>query len=263
MKEDERMPSHKNSQGEDYTQLVNEIVEEEDVDDESLMRCSDQHKEMMLDETQESHGFKTNHWCVYAGYEDNHKENEGVENKHSNTMLTDYDEELRLLEEWLISPKDWRRLHSCCRHKVFKNTWYEEKNFEASRGEEELLVFQTNCFSEYVNLRQPEDAELSKGDGGEDKKKLQAAEEIADFEDYSHGLMTSKEWRPRVGISYMESIWRTKQQKAKLDIEIDEPVEANDEEVHMEYHGMKRTVNHKLQLVERDYINKVKWTRSK
>jgi hypothetical protein len=39
------------------------------------------------------------------GYEDNHKENEEVEKKHSNTMLTDYDEELRLLEEWLVNPK--------------------------------------------------------------------------------------------------------------------------------------------------------------
>jgi len=55
------MPSHKNGQGEDYTQLVNKIVEEVDADDESLMRCSYQHKEMIPYNTQESHGFKTNH----------------------------------------------------------------------------------------------------------------------------------------------------------------------------------------------------------
>jgi hypothetical protein len=68
MKKDEILLSHKNSHGEDYTQLVNE-----EEDDESLMKCSDQHKEMMPDETQKSHGFEINHWCVYAGYEGNHK----------------------------------------------------------------------------------------------------------------------------------------------------------------------------------------------
>jgi hypothetical protein len=105
MKEDEIMLSHKDSQGEGYTQLVSGIVEEADVDDKYLMRCSGQHKEMMPDEIQESHGFEINHWCVYAGYEDIHKENEEVEKKHSDTMLMDYDEELRLLEEWLVSPR--------------------------------------------------------------------------------------------------------------------------------------------------------------
>jgi hypothetical protein len=41
---------------------------------------------------------------MYSGYEDNHKDNEGVEWKHSDIILKDYDEELRLLEEWLVSP---------------------------------------------------------------------------------------------------------------------------------------------------------------
>jgi hypothetical protein len=105
MKKDEIMLSHKNSHGEDYTQIVNEIVEEVDADDESLMRRSDQHKEMMSNETHKSHGFKTNYWCVYGGYEDNHEKSKEVEKQHSDAMLTDYDEELRLLEEWLISSK--------------------------------------------------------------------------------------------------------------------------------------------------------------
>jgi len=98
--------SHKTSQGEDHTQLVNGIIEEANADDKSLMKCSNQHKEMMPDETQKSHGIETNHCCVYVGYKNIHKENEGVEEHHSDTMLTDYDEELRLLEEWLARSKD-------------------------------------------------------------------------------------------------------------------------------------------------------------
>jgi hypothetical protein len=35
---------------------------------------------------------------VYAGYEDNHEENEGFEEQHLDTLLMDYDEELILLE---------------------------------------------------------------------------------------------------------------------------------------------------------------------
>jgi hypothetical protein len=34
---------------------------------------------MMQDDTQKSHGFEINHWCLYAGYEEGHKENEGIE----------------------------------------------------------------------------------------------------------------------------------------------------------------------------------------
>jgi hypothetical protein len=63
------------------------------------MKCSKQQKEMMPYETLESHGFEINHWRVYAGYEENHNENEGVKERHSKTMLRDYDEELRLLED--------------------------------------------------------------------------------------------------------------------------------------------------------------------
>jgi hypothetical protein len=47
-----------------------------------------------------------------------------------------------------------------------------KEGFEASRVEEELLVFQTNCLSEYVNSGQPQDAELSKVNENEDKTKL-------------------------------------------------------------------------------------------
>jgi hypothetical protein len=61
---------------------------------------------MMPNETQESQGFETNHWCVYAGYKDIHKENEGVEEQHPDTMLIGCDEEMRLLEEWLVRSKD-------------------------------------------------------------------------------------------------------------------------------------------------------------
>jgi hypothetical protein len=71
--EDEIISSHKSSQGEDYTQLVNEIVEEVDANDESIMRCSNQHKEMMLDETQESHVLKLIIGVCMQGYEYNHK----------------------------------------------------------------------------------------------------------------------------------------------------------------------------------------------
>jgi hypothetical protein len=45
--------SHEGSQGEDYTQLANQIVEKVDVD-ESLMRCLDQHKRMMPGEADEN-----------------------------------------------------------------------------------------------------------------------------------------------------------------------------------------------------------------
>jgi hypothetical protein len=79
VRKDEILSSHENSFDEDYTQLVNEIDEKTDVEDEILMECSDKDKEMMPNETQESHKFKTDHWCVYAGYEDSHKENKGVE----------------------------------------------------------------------------------------------------------------------------------------------------------------------------------------
>jgi hypothetical protein len=41
VKKDETRLSHKSSQGEDYIQLVNEIVEGADVDVDSLVRCSD------------------------------------------------------------------------------------------------------------------------------------------------------------------------------------------------------------------------------
>jgi hypothetical protein len=75
--------SHKSSHGEYYTQLVNNIVKEVDDDDESLMKCSYQHKEMIPKDTQESHGFKFNQWCVYAGYEDDQEKSEEVEKKHS------------------------------------------------------------------------------------------------------------------------------------------------------------------------------------
>jgi hypothetical protein len=91
------------SQDEDYTQLSNQIIKE--ADDDRLMKYSYQHKEMMIDETRKSHGFEINHRCVYASYEGRHKENEGIENQHPKIMLRDYDEELRLLEEWLIGPK--------------------------------------------------------------------------------------------------------------------------------------------------------------
>jgi len=56
VKKDELTSSHKDSPDEDYTQLVNE---EEDV--EIIMKCSYQQKEMILDETQESHRFKIDH----------------------------------------------------------------------------------------------------------------------------------------------------------------------------------------------------------
>jgi len=68
------------------------------------MRCLDQLEEMMPYETQESHGFKIDHWCVYTGYEYSHKQNKGVGEQHSDIMMTDYDEELLLLEEWFINP---------------------------------------------------------------------------------------------------------------------------------------------------------------
>jgi len=100
MKKDEILLSHKNSHGEDYTQLVNE-----EEDDEILMKCSDQHKDIMPDEAQKSHGLEINHWCVYVDYEVNHKESEGIKEKHSKIMLRDHDKELRLLEEWLINPR--------------------------------------------------------------------------------------------------------------------------------------------------------------
>jgi len=103
------MLSYKGSQDEDYTQLVCQIIEEAGVDEEGLMRCSDQHKNMMpkeldkrLDdclmkylrdvalqqiqmileastETPEPHGFKIEYCCVFAGVE----ESEGRQNQRS------------------------------------------------------------------------------------------------------------------------------------------------------------------------------------
>jgi len=61
------------------------------------------------------------------------------------------------MKEWLINP----RIDEDCI--VIARTNYSmipniKKEFKASRGEEELLFFQTNCFSKYVNSRQLEDA---------------------------------------------------------------------------------------------------------
>jgi hypothetical protein len=84
------MLSHEGSQGEGYTQLANQIVEKVDVD-ESLMRCLDQHKKMMLEEedeildvaleqskmilgistkTLESRSFTTGHWFLFSSDEE-------------------------------------------------------------------------------------------------------------------------------------------------------------------------------------------------
>jgi hypothetical protein len=63
------------------------------------------------------------------------------------------------------------------------------EEFEASR--EELLVFQTNCLSEYVNYRQPEDAKLSK-EGG-----FLLQHNSVDFEEYSHGYKDIKEMKTK------------------------------------------------------------------
>jgi hypothetical protein len=154
-----------------------------------------------------------------------------------------------------------------------------KEGFEASRGEEELLVFQTNCLSEYVNSRQPEDAELSKGNGNEDKKKLQVA--VADFNEYSHGPKDIKEktrslllqqdgcrkrmkkWTARdihiMSTEVQQQVCNNTmdQQKAVLDIEIDELWKLMMKKSRWGYHEMRSAVSHKLQLVERDYVSKV------
>jgi hypothetical protein len=135
MKKYEILLSYKNSHGEEYTQLVNEEVE-----DGSLMKCLDQHKEMMPYETQESHGFEINHWCVYASYEENQKESEGIKNKHSKIMLRYYDEELRLLKEWLINSRidEYYIVVAGTKSSMIPDI---KKEFEASR-EEKIADFE-------------------------------------------------------------------------------------------------------------------------
>jgi hypothetical protein len=228
VRKDEILSSHENSPDEDYTQLVNEIVEEEDVEDESLMKCSDQHKEMMPDETQESHGFKTDHWCVYAGYEDNHKENKGVEEQHSDIMLTDYDEELRLLEEWLINPKIEG---DCIVVADTKSSMIHDlrEEFEASRGEEEVIIFQTNCLSEYENYRQP------KMQSCLGKVNFCYSRTMQILKSISMDLRTSERMKTK---ELEADIWSPyegqNQHRTDMDIEIDEMWKADDEEVQME-----------------------------
>jgi hypothetical protein len=119
------MLSHEGSQGEGYTQLANQIVEKVDVD-ESLMRCSDQHKRMMpgeaderLDvaleqikmmleastETSESHSFTIDHWCVFAGTEERkgRQIHNSVIEKEETTLSHEDDQ---YLDHFLLSDAD-------------------------------------------------------------------------------------------------------------------------------------------------------------
>jgi len=102
---------------------------------------------------------------------------------------------------------------------------------------------------EYKNHRQPKDVELSKGDGGEDKKKLQdAKEEVGDFEYYSHGLKNIKE----IQAKEMEAVVRSpydgqRKKKAELDIEIDELWKLMMKKaIRWNYQGLRKEVSHKF-----------------
>jgi len=104
IREEETKLSHKSIQRGDYTQWKNANVEG---------------KEQELVITMNM----TRLVC-----EDNHKEEKEKEGKHSDGVLIDYDEELNILEEWLINPKaceDYIGLHILkktkeWRHKLFK-----------------------------------------------------------------------------------------------------------------------------------------------
>ena len=110
---------------------------EEIEDGESLMLCSNQHNRRVLEKisigTSESHLFETDFWCVFAGIEESE---DGPRNKYvitkEDTILSQkgdqyleelvvaelanehkeklsnlkkYDEELEMLEDWLIDPR--------------------------------------------------------------------------------------------------------------------------------------------------------------
>jgi hypothetical protein len=155
------------------------------------------------------------------------------------------------------------------------------EEFEASIREEELLVFQTNCFSNYVNSRQTEDAKLSKGNRNEDMNKLQV--EVADFNDYSHRPKDIEEVEDNKEI-IVATIWMQEkdeemtsrvihvillevqqqfcsntmyQQITELNIEIDKLWKLMIKNSKWGYREMRSAFNHKIKLVERDYIIRV------
>jgi hypothetical protein len=108
---------------------------------------------------------------------------------------------------------------------------------------------------------QLEAIKLSKEDGGEDKKKLQVAqeqrefnahEETTAFEEYSHGPKDIEDNNEQVYSNVMN------QQETELDIEIDGLWKLMMKKViRWNYPRMKKIVNHKLQLAKKDYIIKV------
>jgi hypothetical protein len=83
--------------------------------------------------------------------------------------------------------------------------------------------------------------------------------EVTNFEEYFHGLKNIKGNEAKELEKTMWSPYEgQRQQKAELDIEIDEMWKMMMKKSRWRYHGMRRKINHKLQSTERDYINKVK-----
>jgi hypothetical protein len=91
-------------------------------------------------------------------------------------------------------------------------------------------------------------------------RKLQAAEEeVADFEEYSHGSKNIKGMEAKNMATTIKSPYEGQmQQKEEMDVEIDELWKLMMKNSIWKYHWMRRTINQKLKLAERDYINKVK-----
>jgi len=224
------MRSHKYSQGEGYTQLVSGIVEEADADDKYLMRCSDQHKDMTSNETQESCGFKINHWCVYASYEDTQKENEEVEKKHSDTMLMDYDEELILLEEWLVNP----RIDEDCIIVADTENQIMLSCKIISEGDEDQ-DWRFFCEDGFMLQQEVVDQKIIFNDN----KETEYVEKDGEMEIRAIHIIPTEEKQHICNNAMC-------QQRTELDIEIDELWKLIKKRSRWKYHEMKRTINHEL-----------------
>jgi hypothetical protein len=86
-------------------------------------------------------------------YEYNHKEDKEIEEQHLDAMPTNYDEELKLLEEWLVNPgveKDYTEIANKFSLEQCSGMHSKEEIPKASREAKEPLVFQTNYLFKHV-----------------------------------------------------------------------------------------------------------------
>jgi hypothetical protein len=79
-------------------------------------------------------------------YEGNQGKNLEGEGKHSDTVLTDFEDELRMLEEWLVNSRIDKEVYIIVASTQLKGM------LEASTKEEEIFVFQTNYLFEHAGF---------------------------------------------------------------------------------------------------------------